>query len=106
MWVFCMFDLPVTDRRKMRRATAFRKLLLDKGFSMKQLSVYIKPVGTLQMAKNLVRRLSLFVPDGGLVSFMYITDKQYVLTENFIGKKPAANEEIQRRKNEHYSLFD
>jgi CRISPR-associated protein Cas2 len=101
-----MFDLPVTDREKMRRATAFRNLLLDKGFTMKQFSVYIKPVTTLRSAKMLVRKLSFFVPDGGLVSFMYITDKQYVQTENFIGKEPAINEEIQRRENEHYSLFD
>ncbi len=106
MWVFCMFDLPVTDRKKMRRATAFRNLLLDKGFVMKQFSVYIKPVGTFDAAKILVKNLAFCVPDGGLVSFMYITDKQYVQTQNFIGKMPAPNEETERRKTEHLTLFD
>lgn len=106
MWVFCMFDLPVTDKKKMRLATAFRNLLLDKGFVMKQFSVYIKPVGTLDAARILVRNLAFCVPDDGLVSFMYITDKQYIQTENYIGKKPAPNEEHERRQTEHLTLFD
>lgn len=105
MWVFCMFDLPVTSKVEMRRATAFRKLLLGKGFSMKQFSIYIKPTGSLRTAQLLVRKLSKSVPDGGSVSFLYLTDRQFAMAENFVGKLPASNEEVIRRKNEQLMLF-
>jgi len=105
MWVFCMFDLPVKTEMQIRRATAFRNLLLDYGFVMKQFSVYIKPTGSFSTAKALVKKLSVFVPDGGLVSFMYVTDRQFALVENFIGNLPASNEEIIRRQQEQLTLF-
>ena len=105
MWVFCMFDLPVKTKREVRRANAFRKLLLDRGFVMKQLSIYIKPVGTFNKAQIIVKKVSAMVPDGGLVSFMYITDRQFEKTENFIGKKPVANEEFLRKQQQQLTLF-
>jgi len=105
MWVFCMFDLPVKTDIQIRRATAFRNLLLDEGFVMKQFSIYIKPTGSFSTARILVKKLSTFVPDGGLVSFMYVTDRQFALVENFIGNLPATNEEIIRRQQEQLTLF-
>ena len=105
MWVFCMFDLPVKTKKQMRKATAFRNLLLDEGFVMKQFSIYIKPTGSFATAKGLVRKLSALVPDGGLVSFMYVTDRQFAMVENFIGDLPATNEEMTRRQQEQLTLF-
>ena len=105
MWVFCMFDLPVKTKKQMRTATRFRNLLLDNGFVMKQFSVYIKPTGSFRTARILVKKLSAGVPNGGLVSFLYITDRQFAAVENYIGNLPAANEEIVRRKQEQLTLF-
>lgn len=105
MWVFCMFDLPVKTKLQMRRATQFRNLLLDNGFVMKQYSVYIKPTGSLRTARILVGKLSARVPDGGLVSFLYITDRQFATAENYLGNLPATNEEIIRRQQEQLTLF-
>lgn len=105
MWVFCMFDLPVKTEKQIRRATAFRNLLLDEGFVMKQFSIYIKPTGTFAAARGLVKKLSSLIPDGGLVSFMYVTDRQFALVENFIGDMPTTNEEFIRRQHEQLTLF-
>ena len=105
MWIICMFDIPVRTRTEMRKATRFRNLLLDEGFMMKQFSVYIKPVKSLSVGQNLTKKLSKFIPDNSSVSFIYITDKQYLMTENYLGKNFEDNEEETREKNGQLLLF-
>jgi len=105
MWIICMFDCPVRTKKEARKATRFRNLLLDDGFVMKQFSVYIKPVKSLDVGKNLVKKIAKFVPDNSLVSFLYITDKQYLMTENYLGKNYTENEETNREKEGQLLLF-
>lgn len=105
MWIICMFDIPVRTRKEMRKATRFRNVLLDEGFVMKQFSVYIKPVKSLSAGQTVTKRLSRFIPDNSSVSFLYITDKQYLMTENYLGKNYEENEEETREKNGQVLLF-
>lgn len=105
MWIICMFDCPVRTRREVRKATRFRNDLLDNGFMMKQFSIYIKPVTSLGVGKTLVRKLSKMIPDNSSVSFLYITDKQYLMTENFLGKNYIENEEKKRQQDGQLLLF-
>lgn len=42
MWMLVMFDLPVLEKAERKAATDFRKSLLDMGFEMSQLSVYMR----------------------------------------------------------------
>jgi len=105
MWIFCMFDLPVRTKKEMRMATRFRNTLLDLGFSMKQFSVYIKCCTSLDSAKTLSRRLKYAIPESGSVTFLYVTDKQYLMTDNFLGKNSAPNEEENRRETGQLLLF-
>ena len=105
MWIICMFDCPVGTKADMRKATRFRNTLLDYGFVMKQFSVYIKPCASLDVAKNLTKRIKPIIPDNGSVSFLYVTDKQYTMTDNFIGKYYEPNEEDVCEKNGQYLLF-
>lgn len=105
MWIICMFDIPVRTRTEMRKATRFRNLLLDYGFTMKQFSVYIKPVKSLSVGQTTTKKLSKFIPDNSSVSFIYITDKQYLMTENYLGKNFEENEESIREKNGQLLLF-
>ena len=93
MWIICMFDVPVRTKTEMRKATRFRNLLLDNGFVMKQFSVYIKPVKSLSVGQTTTKKLAKFIPDNSSVSFIYITDKQYLMTENYLGKNFEENEE-------------
>lgn len=105
MWIICMFDIPVRTKKEMKRATRFRNTLLDNGFCMKQFSVYIKPCTTLNSAKSVARYLRLYIPANSSVSFLYITDKQYLMTENFLGKYESENEETTREQNGQLLLF-
>lgn len=105
MWILCMFDLPVRTKIEMRGATRFRNTLLDQGFMMKQFSVYIKPCKSLDVAKNAVKKLKNVIPPNGLVTFLYVTDKQYLMTDNFLGKNHEENEEKIREKNGQLILF-
>jgi CRISPR-associated protein Cas2 len=105
MWVFCMFDLPVRTRKEVRRATGFRNLLLDNGFCMKQFSVYMRSCPNLQASKNLTKKLKKNIPPAGSVVFLYITDKQYLMADSFLGKTEQENEEENRRKNGQLVLF-
>ena len=106
MWIICMFDVPVRTKTEMRKATRFRNLLLDNGFVMKQFSVYIKPVKKLVCrTNNHEKNFAKFIPDNSSVSFIYITDKQYLMTENYLGKNFEENEEEIREKNGQLLLF-
>lgn len=105
MWIICMFDIPVRTKTEMRKATRFRNLLLDNGFAMKQFSVYIKPVKSLGVGQTTTKKLSKYIPDNSSVSFIYITDKQYLMTENYLGDNYEENEEENREKNGQLLLF-
>ena len=42
MWVLVFFDLPTNTKTDRKRATKFRKNLLDDGFTMFQFSIYMR----------------------------------------------------------------
>ena len=89
----------------MRQATRFRNTLLDNGFTMKQYSVYIKPCTSLNNSKNVAKKLKMYIPPNSSVSFLYITDKQYLMVDNFLGRNVVENEEENREKNGQLLLF-
>lgn len=86
-------------------ATRFRNTLLDHGFAMKQFSIYIKCCNSLDVAKTQCKNLKQAIPKNGSVTFLYVTDKQYLMTDNFLGKTSMENEEEERRKNGQLLLF-
>ena len=45
MWLFCLFDLPTNTKAQRKRASDFRKFLLEDGFDMMQYSVYKRHCG-------------------------------------------------------------
>lgn len=100
-----MFDLPVRTKKEMRLATRFRNALLDRGFAMKQFSIYIKCCTSMDSAKTQCKQLKTIIPENGSVTFLYVTDKQYLMTDNFLGKNSEENEEEMRRKNAQLLLF-
>jgi CRISPR-associated protein Cas2 len=100
-----MFDIPVGTKIQQRKATRFRNVLLDRGFAMKQFSVYIKACRDASSAKNAARDLRWAIPEDSSVSFLYITDKQYVTSDTFLGKNSVDNEELAREKNGQLLMF-
>ncbi|MDF3131121.1 CRISPR-associated endonuclease Cas2 [Kiritimatiellaeota bacterium B1221] len=90
MWLFVFFDLPVISDRQRKRATRFRKDLLDDGFSMMQFSVYIRHCASKENATVHVNRIRKRIPPEGHVSIVAITDKQF---GNILNVRGAAKEE-------------
>ena len=87
MWLFVVFDLPVTEKRDRKNASQFRKNLLKGGFTMMQFSVYIRHCASKEAMETHIRKVERLVPPKGKVSMISITDKQYGDIKNFWAKK-------------------
>ena len=67
MWLFAMFDLPVTTAKARKRYAQFRKLLVEQGFSMLQYSVYARYCASEEMAVAYRGRIRAELPPEGYV---------------------------------------
>ncbi len=95
MWVWALFDLPVVLPDERRKASRFRKQLLDLGFEMVQFSVYTRFAASKRRAEALAREVGKLVPPHGKVDILFFTDKQYEhirsyrgISESELAKKP------------------
>ena len=86
MWLFVFFDLPTETKKDRRNASQFRKNLLQDGFSMMQFSVYIRHCASSESADVHEKRINKLVPPFGKVSVLRITDKQFGMIINYLGK--------------------
>lgn len=77
MWILVMFDLPTLTKPERRAALNFRNYLLDEGFEMSQLSVYMRHTHSREKAKALSKRIIKAVPIAGKISIIFFTDKQF-----------------------------
>lgn len=105
MWILVMFDLPVTSKLEMRKATQFRNSLLELGFVRKQFSVYVRHCEDMAAAKRLADKIGYCLHCEGLVSVMFFTDKQFGLSRNYIGKAQHRNEQQKHKANGQLFLF-
>jgi len=80
-----LFDLPVLTTEERKRATKFRKFLLDQGFTMMQFSCYIKFTAGKDQAEALAGKVGNAVPTGGKVDILFFTDRQYEAIKSFRG---------------------
>jgi CRISPR-associated protein Cas2 len=85
LWIMALFDLPVLTTAERKRANGFRLFLLDEGFSMMQLSCYIRFTASKEHAEALTRRIGRAVPNPGTVEVIWFTDKQYEGHPEFSG---------------------
>ena len=93
VWIFALFDLPVTTREHRRQYARFRKELLKEGFSMLQYSVYARYCPSEESGLGHRRRISLVLPPRGQVRLVSVTDRQFEKMEVFYGKERAPGEE-------------
>ncbi len=100
MWIMTLFDLPTKTKAERKEANAFRLYLLDLGFEMAQLSVYMRLVSGKEQAETLYGKIKEHLPEGGRVDIVTITDKQYESIYSFVGRSR------QIRKNpKQFTLF-
>lgn len=85
-WLMVCFDLPVGTKQERKRATDFRKFLLDDGYDMVQFSVYARPCVTFARQETHLRRLELNVPCEGSVRAIFITRAQWERMYSIMGK--------------------
>ena len=86
MWVMVVFDLPVVTKLERKKASKFRKDLLDEAFTMMQLSVYLRFTAGKEQAMALTERIGRKVPKDGKVDILFFTDKQYQNIYSFRGR--------------------
>jgi len=101
MWIFVMFDLPVTTREQARAATKFREFLLDEGFEKSQFSVYARFCNDKEQFKTYMRRVESSLPDRGDVHILSFTDRQYENIVRFSGQRRRR----QRKNPDQLALF-
>ena len=97
MWILVAFDLPTITKRERKTAQAFRKRLIKNGFSMFQLSVYVRHCASRENALVHSKRVKAFLPQAGKVCIFKITDKQFAAMEVFYGsqRKPEPQAPMQ-----------
>lgn len=77
VWLLVMFDLPVITAEQRRSANRYRNLLLDRGFSRVQLSVYSRYMINATAAIPVIHGLKGSVPDEGYVRILQLSDQQW-----------------------------
>lgn len=87
VWLFAMFDLPVTSKKARKEYAAFRKHLLTQGFSMLQFSVYARHCPTEDAAAGVRKAVRAGLPREGQVRLVAVTDRQFGKMEVYFGEK-------------------
>ena len=91
MWMIVLFDLPVVSPEERKKASLFRKSLLDQGFHMSQFSVYYRLLSGKEAVDGYVKDIQAQLPPAGKVDIITITDKQYEGIISFSGKTKEKN---------------
>ena len=101
MWMMVMFDLPTLTPEERMSANHFRLSLLDLGFCRAQLSVYMRFCTSQAEVQTYCQRVEGSLPNGGQVSILQLTDKQYERIISFRGKVAEAP----KKTPEQFDLF-
>jgi len=97
VWLFAMFDLPVTTVEKRRRYARFRKLLLKNGFCKLQFSVYARYYASEESSEPARSIIRAGLPPEGQVRLLMVTDGQFGKQQVFQGAKSANAEKAPKQ---------
>lgn len=76
-WLIVAFDLPMGTKAQRKKATDFRKYLLDDGYQMVQFSVYVRPCVSFARQETHLERLKKNLPSEGSVRAVFLTRSQW-----------------------------
>lgn len=102
MWLWVMFDLPVSTAKERKHANRFRKDLEAVGFNRVQFSVYIKHCLGYEEMETVIRKVEKRLTDKGEVGILFFTDKQYGNMKYYWGKQSVP---LERRNSEQLCMF-
>lgn len=97
MWLFVLFDLPVDTEAARREYRLFRGFLLDDAFIMLQYSVYARHCPSTENADVHERRIHAYLPPGGEVRIIRLTDKQFERMRVFHGNRRVSTEQAPKQ---------
>lgn len=86
VWLFALFDLPVVTKKERKDYTKFRKLLISRGFTMLQFSVYAIYFSSEEASLSVQKLIQERIPPSGQVRLLLVTDKQFGKQKVFFGK--------------------
>jgi CRISPR-associated protein Cas2 len=87
MWIMVLFDLPTATKKDRKNYAAFRKKMMQDGFTMFQFSAYLRHCASQENADVHMKRIKKNLPPQGHVGILRITDKQFGMIQIFYGKK-------------------
>ena len=85
MWVLVFFDLPTVRDKDKKRASQFRRFLLNEGYLMVQWSVYARPCNGDERVKKHIRHLKANLPPAGSIRLLKVTDRQWDQMDTLVG---------------------
>ncbi len=92
MWVMVFYDLPTETFEMRKAASQFRKLVLKKGFTMFQFSMYTRHCSSFEQAEKHAKNVKNILPEFGNVAIVTITDKQFSAISVFNEAQLVANQ--------------
>ena len=63
MWVLVFFDLPTETKKDKKAYALFRKNLQKDGFTMFQMSIYVRHCASMENAEVHIKRVKSFLPE-------------------------------------------
>lgn len=91
MYLVVYFDIPVTDREKIKAAREFRSFLLEEGFSMDQYSVYYRFCSNDRERARHSQAVKNALPPEGKVTILTLTTRQFEEAVRYIGRERQEN---------------
>lgn len=85
------FDLPRDTKEMRKEANRYRKKLVDMGFTMKQYSLYERPIRKSSIKEKVIQELESMLPKSGMITLYLLPDEVnnnqiQILGENVINK--------------------
>ncbi|MDK2843234.1 MAG: CRISPR-associated protein Cas2 [Enterococcus sp.] len=91
MMLLVCFDLPRDTKEMRKEANLYRKKLVDMGFTMKQYSLYERPIQKASIKEKVIQELEDKLPKSGVITLYSLPDEVnneqiQILGENAIKK--------------------
>ncbi|MHD0396715.1 CRISPR-associated endonuclease Cas2 [Staphylococcus simulans] len=87
MMLLVCFDLPRYSSEERRQAAKFQKRLVSLGFSMKQFSLYERPIRQSSSIKKIINIISRELPDTGAITMYTLPNEIHNKQITILGEK-------------------
>ncbi len=97
MWIMVLYDLPTETKTQRKVAAKFRKEILREGFTMFQLSSYIRHCPSRENSEVHIKRVEKITPEKGKICIMQFTDKYFGMMKLIYGKEEQPSPKVSQQ---------